>query len=204
MPPAFSPEERARITRLLLDSGRDLFTRQGLRKTSLEELVARAGIVKSSFYLFFDSKEALYLELMLQEAGAVKRRVIDDALLTTADTRDALRRFLRAALDELSGNPLWRRLTTHPDEMQAVARKLAPDRVAAMSDNPATALTEFVVSKQRDGELIDTDPAVVVGALQTVLLVPLYADRLGDPYPQILDLLIDLVTAGLTEHKGRN
>lgn len=204
MPPAFSREERARITRLLLDTGRDLFTRQGLRKTSLEELTAPAGIVKSSFYLFFDSKEALYLELMLQEAGAVKRRVIDEALLTTSETREALRRFLRAALEELAANPLWRRLITYPDEMQAVARKLAPERVAAMRDNPATALTEFVVAKQRDGELIDTDPAVVVGALQTVLLAPLYAERLGDPYPQILDLLIDLVTAGLTEHKGRN
>ncbi len=201
MPPAFSTVERTRITGLLLDTGRELFTRQGLRKTSLEELVAPAGMAKSSFYQFFDSKEALYLELMLQEAGAVKRTVIDDALRTTDDTREGLRRFLRATLDVLATNPLWRRLTTHPDEMQAVARKLDPARVTAMSDNPATALTACIVEKQRDRELIDADPAVVVGVLQTVLLVPLYAERLGDPalYPKILDLLIDLVTAGLAQ-----
>lgn len=204
MPPAFSAQERARITDLLLETGYRLFTEQGLRKTSLDELVAPAGMAKSSFYQFFDSKEALYLELMLQEAGSVKQRVIDEALHSTPDTREALRRFLRATLDELDTNPLWRRLTTHPDEMQAVARKLDADRVAAMADNPATALAAYIEDGQRDGELVGTDPAVVVGVLQTVLLVPLYAERLGDParYPQIIDLLIDIVTAGLTRQKG--
>ena len=203
MPPAFSTEERARITRLLLDTGYELFTRQGLRKTSLEELVAPAGMAKSSFYQFFDSKEALYLELMLREAGTVKRKVIDQALRTTDDTREGLRRFLRASLDELATNPLWRRLTTHPDEMQAVAHKLDPDRVAGISDNPATALAEYIAERQAGGELVGNDPAVVVGVLQTVLLVPLHAERLGDPalYSKILDLLIDIVTAGLTQKK---
>lgn len=195
-----------RITRLLLKTGYELFTRQGLRKTSLDELVAPAGMAKSSFYQFFDSKEALYLELMLRESGSVKRRVIDDGLRSTDDTREGLREFLRATLDVLSTNPLWRRLTTHPAEMQAVAGKLHPDRLAAMSDNPATALTEYIVERQRAGELVDADPAVIVGVLQCVLLVPLYAERLGDPatQTQILDLLTDIVTAGLVRREGKN
>ncbi|MGC7101248.1 TetR/AcrR family transcriptional regulator [Amycolatopsis lurida] len=203
MPPAFSAEEKDRITRQLLETGHELFTRQGLRKTSLEELTGPAGVAKSSFYQFFDSKEALYLELMLRETGSVKRKVIDEALMSTEDTREALRRFLRATLGELSGNPLWRRLMTHPEEMRAVAGKLDPDRAAALSDNPATALTGFIAGKQRDGDLIDADPAVVVGVLQTVLLVPMFAERLGDPahHPKIFDLLIDIVTAGLTKGK---
>ncbi|MEU4573469.1 hypothetical protein ACBI99_36590 [Nonomuraea sp. ATR24] len=41
---------------------------------------------------------------------------------------------------------------------------------------------------------------MVIGVLQCVLVVPMFADRLGDPDLQtrVLDLLIDLVTAGLT------
>ena len=206
MPAAFSAKERERITRLLLKTGYDLFTRQGLRKTSLDELVAPAGMAKSSFYQFFDSKEALYLELMLRESGSVKRQVIDDGLRSTDDTREGLREFLRATLHVLATNPLWRRLTTHPDEMQAVAGKLDPGRVAAMTDNPATALTEFIAERQRAGDLVDADPAVIVGVLQSVLLVPLYAEHLGDPatQPQILDLLTDIVTAGLVRREGKN
>jgi len=204
MPPALSTAERHRITEQLLETGHRLFTTQGIRKTSLEELVAPSGIAKSTFYVFFDSKEALYLELMLRQTAEVKRRVIDGALLTGTDTRDGLRRFLRATLDELATNPLWRRLTTHPEEMQAVARKLDPERVTGMAENPVTALTDFVVQHQATGDITGTDPAVVVGVLQTVLLVPMNAERLADPdrYPQILDLLIDIVTAGLTPRKG--
>jgi AcrR family transcriptional regulator len=199
VPGAFSADERARITRQLLETGYELFTRQGLRKTSLEELAGPAGMAKSSFYQFFDSKEALYLELMLREAGSVKRKVIDQGLRATTDTREGLRRFLRASLAELDTNPLWRRLSTHPEEMQAVARKLDPARVAGAADNPATALTEFVVEQQRAGHLLDVEPQVVVGVLQSVLLVPLFAGRLGDPglRPKILDLLVDIISAGL-------
>ncbi|WP_214409172.1 TetR/AcrR family transcriptional regulator [Sphaerisporangium fuscum] len=202
MPPAFTAEEKARITALLLETGEKLFTSQGLRKTSLEELMAPAGVAKSSFYVFFDSKEALYLELMLRQSGEVKRRVIDGALLSADDPREGLRRFLRATIEELAVNPLWRRLMTHPEEMQAVARKLDPERVAAMSDSPATALTEYVAARGAQGELVAAEPAVIIGVLQCVLLVPMFVERLGEPalHPKILDLLIDIVAAGLARH----
>ncbi|MEY9212514.1 TetR/AcrR family transcriptional regulator [Thermobifida halotolerans] len=200
MPPAFSAEERARITELLLDNGRALFTTRGLRKTSLEELVAPARIAKSSFYQFFDSKEALYLELMIRQTAEVKRRVIDEALYAEDDTRQALRRFLHATVTEITTDPLYRRLMTHPEEMRAVARRIDPSRMAALADNPVTALDDYIAREQRGGRLVDADPAVVVGLLQIVLLTPVHAEHLRDPdrYPEILDLLIDIVATALT------
>jgi AcrR family transcriptional regulator len=205
VPRGFTAQERDRISQALLASGRDLFTRQGLRKTALEELVAPAGIVKSTFYQFFDSKEALYLRLMLDEAGQVKAQVIDRALLSTPDTREGLRRFLHATLDVLENNPLWRRLVTHPEEMTAVAARLEPERMAAMGDtNPATALMEFVRDRQRSGDLDGQDPSVTVGALQAVLLIPLNTQYMADPstYRETFGLVADAVATRLTTHKG--
>ncbi|MFI2486108.1 TetR/AcrR family transcriptional regulator [Promicromonospora kroppenstedtii] len=203
MPRGFTAQERDRISRTLLASGHDLFTRQGLRKTALEELVAPAGIAKGTFYQFFDSKEALYLRLMLDEAGQVKAQVIDRALLSTEDVREGLRRFLHATLEVFETNPLWRRLVTHPQEMVAVAARLDPERMAAMGENnPATALMEFVRDRQRSGDLVGDDPAVVVGALQSVLLMPFNAEHVagGDAatYRKTVNLLVDVVTTGLT------
>ncbi|WP_159942935.1 MULTISPECIES: TetR/AcrR family transcriptional regulator [unclassified Nocardiopsis] len=200
MPPAFSAQEKERITELLLESGRALFTTRGLRKTSLEELVAPAGIAKSSFYAFFDSKEALYLELMLRQMAAVKRRVIDEALTSTDDVREGLRRFLRATLEELTANPLYARLTTHPEEMDAVMRRTDAARVAAFPDNPANALAAFVEAGRENGDLVPAHPAAIIGVLQAVLLLPVNAARLAAPehYHATVDLLIDIVAAGLT------
>ncbi|MEU4360706.1 TetR/AcrR family transcriptional regulator [Promicromonospora sp. NPDC023987] len=205
MPRGFTAHERDRISRALLAAGRDLFTRQGLRKTALEELVAPAGIVKSTFYQFFDSKEALYLQLMVEEAGEVRTQVIDRALLSTDDAREGLLRFLHATLDVLENNPLWRRLVTHPDEMAAVAARLGPEHMAAMGDtNPATALLDYVRERQVRGDLIGDDPGAAVGALQTVLLIPLNTRYLADPgaYRTTFDLVADLVATGLTTRRG--
>lgn len=198
MPPAFSAQEKARISELLLDTGLRAFTTQGLRKTSIEDLVRPAGIAKSSFYLFFDSKEALYLELLLRQQKQVKSRVVDGALLRGADARDSLRLFLRATIEELSTNPLYRRLMTRPEELRAVARRLDPHRMSALEDNPVTALDDFVERHRAEGALIDADPAVIVGVLRAVLLLPAHEDELGEHYPAVADLLIDLVAAGLT------
>ncbi|MGI5190934.1 TetR/AcrR family transcriptional regulator [Promicromonospora sp. CA-289599] len=207
MPRGFTTQERDRISQALLAAGRELFTRQGLRKTALEELVAPAGIVKSTFYQFFDSKEALYLQLVLDEAEQVKDQVIDRALLSTDDTREGLRRFLHATLDVLETNPLWRRLVTHPQEMTAVAARLEPERMVAMGDsNPATALTAYVTERQRRGDLVGDDPHVVVGVLQSVLLMPFNAAHIAagesGTYRKSLDLLVDIVATGLTTPEG--
>jgi len=204
MPPAFPQQEKDRITGQLLESGRVLFTTRGLRKTSLEELVAPSGIAKSSFYAFFDSKEALYLELMLRQMADVKRRVVDEALTSTGDTEEALRRFLRATLDVLDEDPLYRRLVTHPEEMDAVVRKADPGRLAASADNPANALSTFVDAGLESGHLVAAPAAAVVGVLQVVTLLPMNAARLADPsaYDQTVDLLVDVVARGLAARRG--
>ncbi|GAA4942757.1 TetR/AcrR family transcriptional regulator [Streptomonospora halophila] len=199
MPPAFSAEEKARIKGVLLESGRRLFTTRGLRKTSLEDLVAPAEIAKSSFYQFFDSKEALYLELMTDRMTEVRGATVDDALLSAPDTREGLRRFLHATVTVLTTDPLYSRLMTHPEEMEAVARRHDPESVTGVPGNPVTALFSFVDEKRGEGALVGADPAVIVGVLQAVLLLPMHAGRLASPerYPEVLDLLVDIVAAGL-------
>ena len=195
MPPAFSAAQRDRITRLLLDHGLRLFTAKGLRRTSLDELVEPAGIAKSSFYAFFDSKEALYLELMQQQMTEVRRRAVDLGLLRGETTRDGLRRFLRSTVRELTDNPFYSRLITHPEEMEAVRRRIGTDRVAG---DPLAALAGFLTAR-RGEDLIDADPRVALGVLQAALFVPLQADWLGDDVRgAVVDLLIDIVSAGLT------
>lgn len=110
------------------------------------------------------------------------------------DTRDALRRFLRATVAELDTNPLYRRLMSHPDEMAAVAAKLTPERMAAAaSSGPMADLLEFL------GARLEGDPRVLLGVLRAVLMTPLHAEHLGaDIYPAVMDRLIDAVTEGIT------
>jgi AcrR family transcriptional regulator len=62
--PRFSETEKERIKQKLLIEGERLFTAHGLRKVTIDDLVAAANIAKASFYKFYDGKEYLYLDIV--------------------------------------------------------------------------------------------------------------------------------------------
>ena len=71
----FSPEQMQAIRARLVDSAQRHALSTGVRKTSLDTLTADAGISKSSFYKFYDSKERLFLEV----ASLWERETMDRA-----------------------------------------------------------------------------------------------------------------------------
>ncbi|WP_020380371.1 hypothetical protein [Nocardiopsis potens] len=89
----------------------------------------------------------------------------------------------------------------HPEEMEAVARRVGPGTAL---DGPVPALARFISAGKESGAFVDADEAVIANVLQAVLLLPVNAERLASPehYPQTLDLLIDIVAAGLTRKDG--
>lgn len=59
----FTPEQMSDIRQKLYASAQRHARDTGLKKTSLDMLTADAGISKSSFYKFYESKEQLFLEV---------------------------------------------------------------------------------------------------------------------------------------------
>src|SRR5215212_10071878 len=66
MPKGFSEREKTLIRAQLLAKGRELFATQGIKKANIEDLTKAANISKGAFYLFFNSKEVLFFELLGQ------------------------------------------------------------------------------------------------------------------------------------------
>ena len=64
MPRAFTEQEKKRIEENLLEQGTKFFSQYGLKKTSVEELAVSVGISKAAFYLFYESKEALFMDVV--------------------------------------------------------------------------------------------------------------------------------------------
>ena len=64
MPRSFSEREKEHINKRLKDSCKESWVQYGYKKTSVDELCKQAGISKGAFYLFFESKEALFCEVL--------------------------------------------------------------------------------------------------------------------------------------------
>jgi AcrR family transcriptional regulator len=72
---------------LILDAARAVFERDGLDGASLRAIAAQAGYTPAALYFHFDSKEALYAEVLGQSIAALKAHV--DAKVGQAATPQA-------------------------------------------------------------------------------------------------------------------
>ena len=61
---SFSEREKENIRKSLIDICKQSWTQYGYKKTSVDEMCKQVGISKGAFYLFFESKEALFCEVL--------------------------------------------------------------------------------------------------------------------------------------------
>ena len=80
----FTDEQRMLIRSRLLESAQRHAIHDGVQKTSLDTLTSEAGISKSSFYKFYESKEALFLEV----AALWEKQILQNAHKTLASDQD--------------------------------------------------------------------------------------------------------------------
>lgn len=64
MPRMYSPEERKHIEESLHSAAAECLSLYGVRRTTVDEIVSRSHMAKGSFYLFYSSKEELFLSLL--------------------------------------------------------------------------------------------------------------------------------------------
>src|SRR5215510_5730381 len=86
--PEARPEE-------ILDAAIDVFGEQGFARTRLEEVARRAGVSKGTLYLYFDSKETLFREMVRAKAVAALREGEAFVESYTGSNRDLLVEFLK-------------------------------------------------------------------------------------------------------------
>jgi len=199
MPRAFTAVEKQTIREKLMQAGRDCFTRYGLKKTTIEDLTGPAGIAKASFYLFFDSKEALYVELFMDEMPAMINRLLDASFRSTDDAREALILLMKAIVREIEANEMSRILLDDPAELQRLAAALNYEGILERAAASYAPIVDAIAAAQARGEIIEGDPFHLVYSLGLVKLLPVTRDRIpAELYESLLDLAPQVIADGLT------
>ena len=202
MPREFTEAERERIRASIRETGRDLFARYGLAKTTIAELTDPAGVADSTFYAFYDSKESLYLELLEEQGEAVADRIVGASFERHEDPERAIAAFLRAICEEIETNPLVRRLVVE-DELGRLREGLTDAEREADRRQSVGYFLPYVTAWYEAGDLRGPDPETVAHAIRAVTFLTLHEGDVGEErYPAVRDLVIDAVAAGLTSVDG--
>jgi AcrR family transcriptional regulator len=196
MPKAFSRTERETIRRRLLDVGREHFSRFGLRKTNVAELCRAVGIAKGSFYLFFNSKEELFLAMFEEIETEIRSEMVAELEQLRDDPKAMFRHFLSKAFQLLETHPVLR-ILADPEESQPLFRKIPEAKLHANQEDDDVFFSHLISNWQREGFLGPGDPLVMAGLVRVILALSLQRDLIGERYHEIMELLIDSMTKAL-------
>lgn len=195
----FTELEKERIREELLKVAYRFFIDKGFKSTSLEDITSSVGIAKSSFYIFFESKEMLYMELLAHEGEQIEKQVWPK-VIAAEDIRSAIKIYLNEMALELEDKILTQRLVYDLEEYKLVSRKLNPDYVGSEHLRSIVPLMEFINSRQESKEIIDEEPGIIAGVLRAAWLI---GSQKGDlqqyNYERIKELLFEAVADRITQ-----
>jgi len=194
----FTQLEKERIKKELFEVAYRFFVEKGFKSTSLEDITSSVGIAKSTFYVFFQSKEMLYMELLSHEGEQIENQVWPK-VLAAEDISSAIKIYLDEMASELENKILTQRLIYDLEEYKLVSRKLNPEYVGSENLRSITPLMDFIRSRQDSKEILDEEPSVIAGVLRAALLIGSQkGDLLEYNYEMIRELLFEAVADRIT------
>jgi AcrR family transcriptional regulator len=197
VPRAFSERERDLIRQRLRAAGRQAFADFGLRRTAVDDLVRAAGISKGAFYLFYESKEELLLELLEQLETELQTKLLARVLKPELAVEQSLRELLQETVVARRTQPLLRHLFSG-DDLEQLVRRVAPERAEALRRADIASVTRWMHYWRARGVAFTLEAEVLTGLLRALLFVSLREDEIGPTvYPRVLALMIDGVAANV-------
>lgn len=198
MPKAFSEREKETLRAQMRERGNKLFEIQGLKKTSVEELTQAVGISKGAFYLLYESKEELFLQILEELEADLRARIFDVSLSPQEDAQQLLARLLNSALLTWDRYPLLKNFGRA--DYEYLARKLSPERIQAHTNRDNEFVNDFIRRIKREGLPVKASPRLISNLMKSLFFVGLHREELGEHgYLETMGVLTDLVATYILE-----
>jgi AcrR family transcriptional regulator len=182
--------------RKLVRAAARLWSEQGYDETTVEEICVAAGVGRTTYYLYFESKEQLLLELTHATARGVASDVQAAGEAGTLD--EQLQIFIDGLVRRMESVPKSLAALTIRNAVAGVPQKRRPAGDIVLFDD---ILTDILWQAQRRGEIrtdIDArDVGDVLGGAIMDALQRWASDRARRNLRDSLDLRMDLVLDGI-------
>jgi AcrR family transcriptional regulator len=203
MPRAFTDIEKRTIQERLLQAGRERFARYGLRKTNVEELTRDTGISKGAFYLFYSSKEELYLDVMAQVESEIQANLLKVVRSSGEPTKRSFRQFLSTALSILETHPFF--ANTSDEDYQYLLRSMPHEQLQEGIDKDEAFVATLLSAWAEKGVLVGYEPRLVSAILRALVFISTHrGDFEPDVYHQMMDLFVDSLAERLVHDIKRD
>ncbi|NLI21375.1 MAG: TetR/AcrR family transcriptional regulator [Clostridiales bacterium] len=187
---------------LLHDSAMALFSTKGFRDTSVADITREAGVAVGTFYLYYASKEKLFLELFLEENARLKRDILS-RLATDEEPLAVIRTMAELNQKGMRENPIlreWYNRAVFGRIEQAYREENGIDAVDFVYDHFLTLVRRW----QQEGRMRrDLDGRMIMALFHAILIAETHKEEIGlEFFPDLADILTQFVIQGLTAGCG--
>lgn len=169
LPPVPTLAQKSKRERIL-DAGLKLFAHESYQAVTMDRVAQEAGVAKGTLYLYFPSKEELYLGI-LKNGFETVNRLYNESVEEGTDVIERVRRAVAIGIGFYSERRDLLRLFATEEPRMAEAR----DRILRDRREESIALYASLIEEgQRRGIFAHCDPhlaaLMIIGAIRSVLL----------------------------------
>lgn len=189
---SFSEHEKEHIKENLIDVCRQSWTQYGYKKTSIDELCNRVGISKGAFYLFFESKEALFCEVLC----LVQRQIYDKAseIIENHSNKYGIVQALKFIYREYEKNNFL--YQSDSSDFTILMNKLSKEqaeKIQKLNTRNQQLFLDYPYLK------IKVDEAMVISVIYSAIMNIKYKDVLPYNHIEVFDFMVEHLVESLYE-----
>ena len=194
MPKGFTEHEKELISQRLLEQGYRLFSAYGLKKTNIEEIARAAGIAKGAFYNFYESKEALFMEVIEQIEIRLRQEILAVIDMPGQSARARLFAVLKKAFILIETMPILQFLTG--SDYDLLFRRLPAEKLQQHLAGDQIFFEELIDHCRKAGIPIQAQSEQIIGLLYPLVLTSLHEDGFSrNNFSGNIDVHLELVAA---------
>ncbi|KRQ87840.1 HTH-type transcriptional regulator MtrR [Caloramator mitchellensis] len=183
---AFTDYEKEIIREKLILSAKECLKKYGVKKTTVDELSKMAGISKGAFYIFFESKEALFFEVLEDFQKNIFKDAFKDLDSYSKDYKYLFTETIFNLIISVKNSFIINIIKNN--EIELIYRKL-PEKVLLKHDDFDEALANHMIEKFNLENKIDKN--VLVAVLRAIFMTLLHEREIGNNFDEAIKILIE-------------
>ena len=195
MATAFTDKEKEVIRKKLHKAAKECLQRYGVRKTTVDQMVAMADISKGSFYSFYSSKEMLFFRVLEEYQIDIMNRLEEQLEQENQINANQFEQLLYDFYQDFRYSFVFTIFKNH--EMELLIRKLPKEVITThhLLDNK---MAEKIVSRINIRETVSVE--IVSALFRTIAMSILHIEEIGEKqFDTVLKLLIQGIVGQIIE-----
>ncbi len=174
----------------------ELFAENGFKDTNVSDITKKAGFATGTFYNYYTSKEALFMEIFNEENVKLKRSILQSVDLN-ADPMQVMNEMMAMNMQGITANPILRE-SYNRDVFMKIEKNFRENGLKHV-DFMYGGFVEIAQKWQAEGKIRkDIDAQMIMAIFASLICVETHKEEIGFEYfPQVLEYLSEFTMKGL-------